>query len=337
MKIIYFILLSFLVCSCTINNSLRYDYGAAQTAKYKPYYAEKIEEGSTVINAGYNFVSSLAKNGDYVFSVYYPETKILLSQVRYKDKIMSIPTGKYQEFYWKTGVVSLEGQFDDYGNKVGKWKKYDYNTGNISNVKNYQNDKIEGEEIFYFDSTTVVSRINNFSNGELDGKSYQYTKEGVVSVSELYEKGKLVSRKNFIVSKSESDLKGETRTALFDGQQCQDMNDSTTRYNCHTNALMFFLRNTIKYPPKMREFGVQGRCIVKFTVEKDGTIDNIEIVKGISKILDEEVIRVVKAMPKWKPGIQNGRIVKSYFTLPTSFKLESYPPDPVLPRKKIYN
>lgn len=88
-------------------------------------------------------------------------------------------------------------------------------------------------------------------------------------------------------------------------------------------AMYKFLNKNQKYPPSARRMGVEGKVFVKFIVDREGAISNIEIMKGINADLDKEAIRLIKLMPPWKPGKQNGRSVKSQFVLPINFKLES--------------
>jgi protein TonB len=88
-------------------------------------------------------------------------------------------------------------------------------------------------------------------------------------------------------------------------------------------ALMKWLSNNIRYPESAQQNDIQGRVIVKFVVEKDGSIGQATIAKGVDKDLDREAIRVVKKMPKWQPGKNNGVAVRSYFTLPVTFKLQN--------------
>jgi len=86
-------------------------------------------------------------------------------------------------------------------------------------------------------------------------------------------------------------------------------------------ALMKFVRNTLRYPAEARRMGIEGNVHIKFIVDQNGDISNVEIVKGINQSLNEEAIRIVKLFPKWNPGMQNGRTVKSQFVLPIPFKL----------------
>lgn len=86
-------------------------------------------------------------------------------------------------------------------------------------------------------------------------------------------------------------------------------------------ALMEYLSKNIKYPEAAMKKGIQGRGIVQFVVEKDGSIINVKILRGVDPELDKEAVRVVSAMPKWKPGTQRGEAVRVRFTVPVMFRL----------------
>ena len=82
-----------------------------------------------------------------------------------------------------------------------------------------------------------------------------------------------------------------------------------------------YLSSHIRYPQLARENNIEGRVIIKFIVNEDGSATAAEIIKGIGAGCDEEALRVLRTMPKWRPGKQNGHPVKVYFTLPIVFKL----------------
>lgn len=86
-------------------------------------------------------------------------------------------------------------------------------------------------------------------------------------------------------------------------------------------ALYAFLGKNIQYPELAREGGITGTVVVKFVVEKDGSITKASILREIGGGCGKEALRVVKNMPKWKPGKQGGRAVRSEFTLPVQFEL----------------
>lgn len=88
-------------------------------------------------------------------------------------------------------------------------------------------------------------------------------------------------------------------------------------------ALFKWLSDNVKYPPIARENGIEGTVYIGFVVWKDGTIQNVQVKRGIGGGCNEESLRVVNAMPTWKPGRQNGKAVNVAFTLPIKFKLEN--------------
>ena len=87
-------------------------------------------------------------------------------------------------------------------------------------------------------------------------------------------------------------------------------------------ALFEWLSKNIKYPVVAEENGVQGRVIVTFVVERNGSITDVQVVKSVDPSLDKEAVRVVKAMPHWIPGKQNGSAVRVNFTVPVTFRLQ---------------
>lgn len=87
-------------------------------------------------------------------------------------------------------------------------------------------------------------------------------------------------------------------------------------------ALSKWLSKNLVYPEQAAEMGIQGKVIVRFVVEKDGSVTQATVVKGIDPALDKETLRVIQTMPKWKPGMQQGRAVRVRCTQPVQFKLQ---------------
>lgn len=86
--------------------------------------------------------------------------------------------------------------------------------------------------------------------------------------------------------------------------------------------MLKFLQENVKYPENAMKNNVQGGVIVQFVVEKDGTPTEFKVLRSVDPDLDAEALRVMKAMPKWKPGMQKGQVVRVKFTVPVSFKLQ---------------
>ena len=87
-------------------------------------------------------------------------------------------------------------------------------------------------------------------------------------------------------------------------------------------GLMQYLSKNIKYPTIAQENGTQGRVTVQFVVNRDGSIVDAKVLRGVDPYLDKEAIRVISSMPKWKPGMQRGKAVRVKFTVPVMFRLQ---------------
>lgn len=87
-------------------------------------------------------------------------------------------------------------------------------------------------------------------------------------------------------------------------------------------ALLQFLAKSIKYPVIAQENGIQGRVICAFVVNRDGSIVDAEVLRGVDPSLDKEALRVINTMPKWSPGKQRGKPVRVKYTVPITFRLQ---------------
>ena len=101
-----------------------------------------------------------------------------------------------------------------------------------------------------------------------------------------------------------------------------DMVEVAPQFPGGTKELMAWLGKNIRYPVAAQEAGKQGRVILQFVITKEGKVADIKIMRGVSPELDEEAVRVVKAMPAWTPGKQDGQAVNVRYTLPVTFRLQ---------------
>ena len=97
--------------------------------------------------------------------------------------------------------------------------------------------------------------------------------------------------------------------------------DEMPKFPGGMQAMMKYLSTNVKYPVEAQKKGVSGRVIIQFVVMEDGTLGQEKVVRGVDPLLDEEALRVVKAMPKWTPGVADGKTVKVRFTIPVMFSL----------------
>lgn len=109
-----------------------------------------------------------------------------------------------------------------------------------------------------------------------------------------------------------------------EGQVCDtiyNVAETMPQFPGGPNELMKYLSENTKYPESAKANKIEGRVFVSFVIEKDGSVTNAEVMRGIDKECDAEAVRVVSSMPKWQPGTQNGEAVRCRFTVPFIFKL----------------
>lgn len=100
--------------------------------------------------------------------------------------------------------------------------------------------------------------------------------------------------------------------------------DEEAQFPGGVGQMMKFLQLNIKYPQDAVELGIQGKCHLQFVVDKDGEISRVKVLRGLADCpnCDREAQRVIKKMPRWKPGKKNGKVVDSYFQMPINFQLQ---------------
>lgn len=106
------------------------------------------------------------------------------------------------------------------------------------------------------------------------------------------------------------------------GQQIFTVVEKMPEFPGGLTALLHFVAKSIHYPVIAQENGIQGRVICAFVVNRDGSVTNAEVLRGVDPSLDKEAIRVINTMPKWTPGEQRGKPVRVKYTLPVMFRLQ---------------
>lgn len=88
------------------------------------------------------------------------------------------------------------------------------------------------------------------------------------------------------------------------------------------DSMMSFVAKNVNYPEDAQEKGISGRAMIRFVVEKDGSVNDVQVMRSVSPSIDAEAVRVVKAVPNWKPGMQKGKPVRVSYTLPIVFRAQ---------------
>jgi len=158
------------------------------------------------------------------------------------------------------------------------------------------------------DNFKYIAEEGNVKAGLRDGnwKGQEIYKTAKLTFAEKYDNGKLLTG---------------TTTDSAGHQYTYTRQYVRPQYAHGEEALYDYLGNNIKYPEQDRRNNIQGKVILSFVVEKDGSITDIKVLKTPSEDLAQEAVRVVKKMPRWKPGMQHGRVVRVGYTLPVNFAL----------------
>jgi len=136
----------------------------------------------------------------------------------------------------------------------------------------------------------------------------------------------LASNISCISSEKQEEMIEATESRAADGEVFQVV-EEMPEFPGGMAECMKFLGKNIKYPAEAIEKGIQGRVIVQMIIEKDGTLTNAKIARGVDPLLDQEALRVVNLSPKWIPGKQRGEAVRVKYTLPVMFKLGNDAPE----------
>jgi protein TonB len=103
---------------------------------------------------------------------------------------------------------------------------------------------------------------------------------------------------------------------------CEKFATEEERFQCFQQNIIKHISKNFKFPEMARQMGIQGRVFVNFVIEKNGGISNVTIARGVDPLLDDEAIRVVKTLPKFKPAKQRGKPVRMQYTVPINAKLQ---------------
>lgn len=147
-----------------------------------------------------------------------------------------------------------------------------------------------------------------------------------------------VTEKEEIIEKPSSEDAEGVEQALAPEPVSEDeiymLVEEMPKYTGGDEALISFISSNISYPKEARKNNIEGRVILKFIVNEDGGISNVEVLRDLGFGCGEEAARVVAMMPNWKPGKQRGIPVKTYFTMPIAYKLQDPAPKKELTKKE---
>lgn len=207
-------------------------------------------------------------------------------------------------------------------------------TGTIQMTGTYLDEKAEIKHgpFFYYNRSGIKTSEDFYDNGKRTGKSSRWTENGILSETleftddlrngeslRFYNNGqtlsKMVYRNDTLVSKAYWNEDGSTYEA--DSSFVEEMPE----FSGGQKAFIKFLQSNLSYPKRAQRKGIEGRVVLQFIVNTDGSVTDVSIVKSVDPEIDAEALRIVSIMPRWSPGRQNGKPVTVRYTLPLTFKL----------------
>ncbi|MDP9079544.1 MAG: TonB family protein [Bacteroidota bacterium] len=256
----------------------------------------------------------------YVVCEYFKNGKLgLITGSKTKD-INLLYQGKFIT-YFPNGKKKKIGNFVD-GRQIGQEVAY-YPNGNVHTVKDYQTDGT----VFFRDCRDSTGSVLA-ENG--NGKWIQFNSDYTVIIAKGNIENGIVKGKRI---EKESDYKNHTLVNGKGGTLSSTIVDTpwakpkykgievVPEFPGGMEAFGKFLRKNIRYPYDAKQNGTQGNVIVSFIVEMDGSFTDMRVSRGIGDGCDEEALRVMKLMPRWKPGMQGGKAVRVAYSVPVYFHL----------------
>lgn len=284
--------------------------------RYDKKWVEFLNDDEKVVHTWYHYVTTETEDKRYYARVFYPESRQIISYEQYSDKKYKTRNGIAK--YWSDDGIKLkEGSYKE-DKENGIWKYYDRTEGHLSSCGMYLNGQKEGDWIYYTELGDT-SEVYQYERGLREGKYIAYDSLGIITKTAIYGSDSLISEEIFDTSYIRKEQIVETLPHL---KQCARIEDKRERRICSDQSLLKYIYGSIRYPAKARELGIEGRAAARFVVNKDGSISDLVMLAGICDDIKKECLRVIKDMPQWSPGTQDGIPVKVEYTLPIVFRLE---------------
>lgn len=277
-----------------------------------------IDPAAELIEQGYHFVLEKNESGKFVYKQFFPSTKQLTHLKTFRRKKLEVLDGPYIE-WWDNGAIYYKGQYKK-NKRVGEWivnetRGYPYERGLYAkNVRSgvWQN----------IDSLDRVMKEHTYVEGVLQGPFAYFNVEGDTTKVGVYDQDTIVFQE--ILIPDTSGITWDTLNIIEEMPymaECEDIEDYEERSACSNRVFLKGIYGSIRYPSKARDQGVEGTALIRFAVMEDGTVDQVKVLRGLCDEIATECVQVVNNLPKWNPGIKDGKPIKVYYTLPIKFKL----------------
>lgn len=248
----------------------------------------------------------LKKEGEYLYGAHIGQWFWWYENGQMREKgifDLGVKNGSF-EGWFENGQLEYTGNFHK-GDKHGIWQGF-YQDGSKDYYSTYDYGKITGQSTTWYPDGTVSSS-GTFDQGRAIGSIQFFHPNGQLAAEEFYENGDRTAVKWYYDNGMEKEYTGI------------DMIDPS--FPGGDKEMAVFINEHMKYPEDARNRYIDGTVYIRFTVDFDGSIKDISVAKGVHELLDNEAMRIIKAMPNWNPGIHHNRPVSVQYTVSISFRL----------------
>lgn len=256
------------------------------------------------------------KQETFIVKTFNPDKMILTMYETYSNRDLNKLNGRYMEWY-DNGFPWKEGQYEN-NKREGTWKEFSYDTGKLKKYGVYKNELEEGKW-YSLDSLGRHKSESNYSKGKLHGVSLKFDTSGSVYQKIIYEKGEEIE--NIIIDSVYFKAVDEEVDVLPMMESCMILAPDE-REDCRFTAYLTYVYGNITYPSFAKRNSVEGTAIIRFAVDKDGSLKEITALRGVCEEIENECIKIVKNSPNWVAGIKNDKPVKVYFDMPVRFRFQ---------------
>jgi len=265
-------------------------------SKYLDKYKDQLEPGSLVLDERYNSTLEQIDPNLFIRKYFFPETKQITHFISYNRMDQKMKNGTYREWL-DDGTIYINGKYEN-DVRTGLWLLQGetgyFNAGNKEGVWEK------------YDRANVLRSTEQYTEGQLNGWSYSYSTTGMKIDSTLYQKGKIIS----------------LRTESNPEKPFVKVIEVIPEYKKGQRAFYTYINSKMKYPKDAKKHGVKGVAIVEFTIERDGKVSNVKVIRGLCASIRDVCYQIFENMPDWNPGTQNGIPVRVHYSLPITFNLE---------------
>jgi TonB family protein len=315
-------ILLFIFCYCSVAHAQSYYYDGM--SKKSPKQRASRYAVFTKADSGYD-AKVYNLNDVLLFTGHY----ITLSKDLQQDR-----QGEFASYYIK-GTISNKGRYDN-NLRTGLWKEYTYTTGALCGERHYNHDSLDGPCVEYHFVSGIKNVVGQYVNGRKEGTWTYYAKDGSMINETTYTGGKVTQVKRYDFDKEVVKVLSY-KEGLLTGVRAYDSADKEVAYVAvkkdssingfagkeeYDNESPPVVHERVHYPPDARDNGIEGTVIIKFTIDEDGIVTEVHVAQSISPELDAEALRVVKAIPRWKPRMLNGVPVPISSVVSITFRLE---------------